>query len=51
MLRPANGLRLDSQVTQLAQAMSNYAPFNPAAASYLPNDPALQAAVAGAWHT
>jgi len=52
----AGGLKLDSQVAQLVQAMASYCADNPgfdpasAIASTLPNDNALQNAVAAAWH-
>jgi len=51
----AGGLKLDSQVAQLVQAMAVYSSgnpgFNPTAVAQIPNDPALQSAVASAWHS
>jgi Ca2+-binding RTX toxin-like protein/subtilisin-like proprotein convertase family protein len=49
------GLKLDSQIAQLVQAMATYSAanlFNPTASTItqLPNDPALQSAIASAWH-
>jgi len=52
----AGGLKLDNQIAQLVQAMASYSANNPgfdpgsAIASTLPNDGALQNAVAAAWH-
>lgn len=50
----AGGVEIDSQVSQLVQAMATYAAnnpsFNPATASQMPNDPTLQSAIAAAWH-
>jgi Ca2+-binding RTX toxin-like protein len=52
----AGGLRLDSQISQLVQAMAAYsgsnAGFDPTASNVhqIPNDPALQNTVAAAWH-
>ncbi|WP_044592760.1 hypothetical protein [Bradyrhizobium sp. LTSPM299] len=52
----AGGLKIDSQISQLVQAMANYAAsnsgFDPASASMssVPNDTALQATVGVAWH-
>ncbi|MEW6438247.1 MAG: calcium-binding protein [Pseudomonadota bacterium] len=50
----AGGLEIDSQVSQLVQAMASYAAanpsFNPETATQMPNDPSLQKALAAAWH-
>jgi hypothetical protein len=52
----AGGLEIDSQVSQLVQAMATYSAdnpgFNPTASTsaQAPNDPTLQAAIAAAWH-
>jgi len=50
----AGGLEVDSGLSQLVQAMATYSAnnpaFNPATASQAPNDPALQTAIAAAWH-
>jgi Ca2+-binding RTX toxin-like protein len=50
----AGGLKLDSQVSQLVQAMATYAAnnpgFDPTAVTQAPNDPNLQNAIAAAWH-
>jgi Haemolysin-type calcium binding protein related domain len=52
----AGGLKIDSQVSQLVQAMASYsasnAGFDPTAASVhtLPNDANLQSSMAAAWH-
>jgi len=50
----AGGLKLDSQVAQLVQAMAtfqnNHPAFNPTGAAAAPNDPTLQATIAAAWH-
>jgi Ca2+-binding RTX toxin-like protein len=52
----AGGLEIDSQVSQLVQAMATYSAdnhgFNPTSSSntQAPNDPTLQAAIAAAWH-
>jgi Ca2+-binding RTX toxin-like protein len=50
----AGGLEIDSQVSQLVQAMATYAAdnpsFNPTTATQAPNDPTLQNAIAAAWH-
>src|SRR5262249_33519621 len=49
-----DGLRVDSQVSQLVSAMASYSTahpgFDPTTATQVPNDPNLQAAVAAAWH-
>jgi Ca2+-binding RTX toxin-like protein len=51
----AGGLKLDSQVSQLVQAMATYsaahAGFNPATATTIPTDTTLQNAIAAAWHS
>jgi hypothetical protein len=52
----AGGLKIDSQVSQLVQAMATYSTNNPgfdptSSASAVPNDPNLQSAVAAAWHS
>jgi ABC-type multidrug transport system fused ATPase/permease subunit len=52
----AGGLKLDSQISQLVQAMASYsgsnAGFDPTASNVhqIPNDTALQNTVAAAWH-
>ena len=50
----AGGLKLDSQVAQLVQAMAtfqaNHFGFNPTTAATARNDPTLQATIAAAWH-
>jgi Ca2+-binding RTX toxin-like protein len=52
----AGGLEIDSQVSNLVQAMATYSAdnhgFNPTAPgnTQAPNDPTLQAAIAAAWH-
>jgi len=53
----AGGLKIDSQISQLVQAMATYSAnnsgFDPTSSSIqaLPNDTALQGAVSAAWHT
>jgi hypothetical protein len=51
----AGGLKLDSQLSQLVQAMATYSAanpgFNPTAVSQAPNNAALQGAIAAAWHS
>lgn len=51
----AGGLKLDSSVAQLVQAMAVYSAthpdFNPTSVAQAPNDPALQSAIAAAWHS
>jgi hypothetical protein len=51
----AGGLKLDSQVAQLVQAMATYSAdnsaFNPVTATEAPNNSALQSAIAAAWHS
>jgi hypothetical protein len=53
----AGGLKLDSQVAQLVQAMATYSAansgFDPTAAnvSTLPNDTNLRSSLAAVWHT
>jgi Ca2+-binding RTX toxin-like protein len=51
----AGGLKLDSQVSQLVQAMATYtaghAGFDPTTVTQAPNDTSLQSAITGAWHT
>jgi len=50
----ANGLKLDSEVAQLVSAMATYAAnnpaFDPATATQMPSDGALQNAISAAWH-
>jgi hypothetical protein len=50
----AGGLAVDSQISQLVQAMATYSTntpgFNPATATQMPTDPALEGAIAAAWH-
>jgi hypothetical protein len=49
-----DGLKVDSQVSQLVSAMAAYSAanpgFDPTQTSQVPNDPNLQGAVAAAWH-
>jgi hypothetical protein len=53
----AGGMKLDSQVSQLVQAMATYSSnnwgFDPTASSnqVVPNDNGLQTAMSAAWHT
>jgi hypothetical protein len=53
----AGGLKIDSQITQLVQAMATYSAnnsgFDPPSSSIhtVPNDMALQGSLAAAWHT
>lgn len=51
----ADGLVLDSRVSQLVQAMATYSAdhpgFDPATATQMPSDPTLQTALANAWHS
>jgi hypothetical protein len=51
----AGGMKLDSQVAQLVQAMATYTSnnsgFNPATATQMPNDPTLQNAIGRSWHS
>ena len=52
----AGGLEIDSQVSNLVQAMATYTAgnfaFDPTASgnTQAPNDPTLQTAIASAWH-
>jgi hypothetical protein len=50
----AGGLKLDTGVASLVQAMATYAAdnpsFNPATATSMPNDSNLQSAIAASWH-
>jgi hypothetical protein len=50
----ADGLKLDTQVAQLVNAMATYSTahpgFDPTAVSAAPNDSTLQAAIAVDWH-
>jgi len=50
----AGGLKVDAEVTQLVQAMATYSTghpgFDPTAVAQTPNDAALHAAIAAAWH-
>jgi hypothetical protein len=50
----ASGLKLDSGVAQLVQAMATYSngnpSFNPASVTQLPPDAALQSTLTAAWH-
>jgi len=50
----AGGLKLDTQVAQLVQAMATYAAantgFNPTTATSMPTNSALQTEIAAAWH-
>jgi hypothetical protein len=53
----AGGLKIDSQISQLVQAMATYSAANPAfdpttaSAHSLPNDANLQSSLAAAWHS
>jgi len=51
----AGGLKLDSQVSQLVQAMATYSAanpgFDPTIATQAPNDTSLQSALASSWHS
>lgn len=51
----ADGLKLDSQISQLVSAMATYSSantgFNPVTATQMPNDGALQGAIGSAWHS
>jgi hypothetical protein len=53
----AGGLKIDSQISQLVQAMATYSADNPgfnpttAGTTTAPNDAGLQTAIAAAWHT
>jgi hypothetical protein len=52
----AGGLKIDSQISQLVQAMATYAANNPgfdptsSALQTVPNDTGLQNTIAAAWH-
>jgi Ca2+-binding RTX toxin-like protein len=50
-----DGLRLDSQLTQLVSAMATYSAansnFSPSLVMAMPTDATLQTAIAAAWHT
>ncbi|MDA9506151.1 hypothetical protein XI09_16225 [Bradyrhizobium sp. CCBAU 11386] len=50
----SDGSMLDSQLTQLVQAMATYSAghsgFDPTATQQVPSDPALQTSLAAAWH-
>lgn len=51
----ADGLKLDSQISQLVSSMATYASgnpgFDPATATQMPNDGVLQGAIGSAWHS
>jgi hypothetical protein len=53
----AGGLKLDSQISQLVQAMATYSAnnssFDPTTSSIhtVPNDTTLQSSLAAAWHS
>jgi Ca2+-binding RTX toxin-like protein len=52
----AGGLKIDSQISQLVQAMATYSAANPgfdptASSSSVPNDASLQSAIGAAWHS
>jgi Ca2+-binding RTX toxin-like protein len=51
----ADGLKLDSQISQLVSAMATYSSgnpgFDPVTATQMPNDSALQGAIGTAWHS
>jgi hypothetical protein len=52
----AGGLKIDSEVSQLVQAMATYATNNPgfdptsSSVTAVPNDPNLQSTMSAAWH-
>jgi hypothetical protein len=50
----AGGLKIDSQISQLVQAMATYSAgqngFDPATVTAVPQDAGLQASMAAAWH-
>jgi hypothetical protein len=50
----SDGSELDNQIGQLVQAMATYSSnnsgFDPTVTTQAPNDSALQAAIAAAWH-
>jgi len=50
----ANGVKLDSQISQLVSAMATYKAsnpaFNPTTATTMPSDSTLQYAISAAWH-
>ena len=50
----ADGMKIDTQIVQLVTAMAGYAAnnpgFDPTQATQMPADPALQSAIAAAWH-
>jgi Ca2+-binding RTX toxin-like protein len=54
-IKLSDGSMIDSQISQLVQAMASYSAgnpaFNPVSASQTPNDPALQNTIAAAWHS
>ena len=51
----AGGLKLDTQLATLVQAMATYSAnnsgFNPQTATAMPTDPTLQNAISAAWHS
>jgi hypothetical protein len=52
----AGGLKIDSQVSQLVQAMATYSSNNPSfnptsSGASMPNDTTLQSAIAASWHS
>ena len=53
-IKAFDGMKLDTQVPQLVAAMASYQSSNPGfdstAATSMPNDPTLRAALASAWH-
>jgi hypothetical protein len=53
-LAPTTSMGIDPVLTQLVQAMATYSSdnrgFDPALPTQAPNDPALQAVIASAWH-
>jgi hypothetical protein len=54
-IRTPDGYMIDSQLTQLVQAMATFGAnnpgFNPVTATQMPNDPTLQSTLAAAWHS
>jgi hypothetical protein len=50
----AGGVKIDSQISQLVQAMATYSAYNPGfdptEVAQAPSDPSLQGAIASTWH-
>jgi hypothetical protein len=53
--KTTDGLKLDSQLSQLVSAMATYSVnnpgFDPTAATQMPTDTSLQSAISAAWHS